>query len=54
MQNNSVGIVQALNTAALLLRRILVGGVSIGNDTAQPAESAGKAIVDRLETIGPR
>jgi NADPH2:quinone reductase len=45
----SAGPVPEFNTATLLFRRIRMGGVSVGDQTAQ---AAWKEIVDRLETIG--
>lgn len=50
----SGGPVPELNTATLLFRRIRMGGVSVGDYTAQAAQTAWKEIVDRLETIGRR
>jgi NADPH2:quinone reductase len=48
----SAGPVPEFNTATLLFRRIRMGGVSVGDHTAQTAQAAWKEIVDRLETIG--
>ena len=42
------------NTVTLLFRRIRMGGVCVGDYTAQTAQAAWKEIVDRLETIGQR
>ena len=50
----SAGTVPKFNTATLLFRRIRIGGVSVGDYTAQAAQTAWKEIVDRLETIGHR
>ncbi len=38
----------------LLFRRIRMGGVCVGDYTAQTAQAARKEIVDRLEAIGQR
>ena len=50
----SAGPVPEFDTATLLFRRICMGGVSVGDHTAQTAQAAWKEIVDRLETIGQR
>ena len=50
--SRSVGTVPAFHTATLPGPRMLMGGVSVGDDTAQAAQAAWKEIVDRLETIG--
>ena len=50
----SGGTVPEFNTATLLFRRLRVGGVSVGDYTAQAAQTAWKEIIDRLETIGRR
>ncbi|HEX6727534.1 MAG TPA: zinc-binding alcohol dehydrogenase family protein [Nitrospira sp.] len=50
----SGGTVPEFNTATLLFRRIRMGGVSVGDYTAQAAQAAWKEIVDRLEIIGRR
>jgi NADPH2:quinone reductase len=50
----SGGTVPEFNTATLLFRRIRIGGVAVGDYTAQAAQAAWKEIVDRLETIGRR
>jgi len=48
----SGGTVPEFNTATLLFHRIRMGGVAVGNYTAQAAQITWKEIVDRLETIG--
>jgi NADPH2:quinone reductase len=50
----SGGVVPEFNTATLLFRRIRMGGVSVGDYTAQAAHAAWKEIVDRLDAIGQR
>jgi NADPH2:quinone reductase len=50
----SGGTVPEFNTATLLFRRIRIGGVSVGDYTAQAAQAAWKEIVDRLDAIGKR
>ncbi|NGZ11087.1 MAG: zinc-binding alcohol dehydrogenase family protein [Nitrospira sp. LK70] len=50
----SGGPVPEFNTATLLFRRIRIGGVSVGDYTAQAAQTVWKEIVDRLEMIGRR
>ncbi|HWF62240.1 MAG TPA: zinc-binding alcohol dehydrogenase family protein [Nitrospira sp.] len=50
----SGGTVPEFNTATLLFRRIRIGGVSVGDYTAQAAQTAWKEIVDRLNAIGQR
>lgn len=50
----SGGTVPEFNTATLLFRRIRMGGVSVGDYTAQAAHAAWKEIINRLETIGRR
>lgn len=50
----SGGPVPEFNTATLLFRRIRVGGVSVGDYTAQAAQTVWKEIVDRLNAIGQR
>ncbi len=50
----SGGTVPEFNTATLLFRRIRIGGVSVGDYTAQAAQTAWKEIVDRLKMIGHR
>lgn len=48
------GTVPEFNTATLLFRRIRMGGVSVGDYTAEAAQVAWKEIVEWLETIGQR
>jgi len=50
----SGGTVPDFNPAALLFRRIRIGGVSVGDYTAPAAHSAWKEIVDRLDAIEQR
>lgn len=50
----SGGTVPEFNTAMLLFRRIRIGGVSVGDYTAQAAQAAWKEIVHRLEIVGRR
>lgn len=50
----SGGPVPQFNTATLLFRRIRIGGVSVGDYTAQSAQAAWKEIVGRLEAVGQR
>lgn len=50
----SGGTVPEFNTATLLFRRIRMGGVSVGDYTAQAAQAAWKEIVDRLDAIRQR
>lgn len=50
----SGGTVPEFNTATLLFRRIRMGGVSVGDYTAQAAQTAWKEIVCRLDAIGQR
>ena len=50
----SGGTVPAFNTATLLFRRIRIGGVSVGDYTAQAAQSVWGEIVRRLDAIGQR
>ncbi len=50
----SGGIVPEFNTATLLFRRIRMGGVSVGDYTAQTVHVAWKEIVDRLDAIRQR
>lgn len=50
----SGGIVPEFNTATLLFRRIRMGGVSVGDYTAQAAHTAWKEVVDRLDAMGLR
>lgn len=42
------------NTASLLFRRIRIGGVSVGDYSAQAAQAAWKDIVGRLDATGQR
>jgi NADPH2:quinone reductase len=50
----SGGTVPDFNTASLLFRRIRIGGVSVGDYTAQAAHRAWKEIVNRLDAMGQR
>ena len=50
----SGGIVPEFNTATLLFRRIRMGGVSVGDETAQAAQMVWKEIVARLDSMGQR
>lgn len=50
----SGGATPEFNTATLLFRRIRIGGISVGDYTAQAAQTAWKEIVGRLEAIGQR
>jgi NADPH:quinone reductase len=50
----SGGTVPEFNTATLLFRRIRIGGVSVGDYTAQAAQITWKEIADRLAMIGHR
>lgn len=50
----SGGTVPDFNTATLLFRRIRIGGVSVGDYTAQAAQSVWGEIVRRLDAIGQR
>lgn len=50
----SGGIVPEFNTASLLFRRIRIGGVSVGDYSAQAAHAAWKDIVERLHAMGRR
>lgn len=50
----SRGTVPEFNTATLLFRRLRMGGISVGDYTAQAAQVAWKKIVNRLEIIGRR
>ena len=50
----SGGPVPEFNTATLLFRRIRVGGVSVGDYSAQQAQAIWKEIVGRLGAIGRR
>jgi NADPH2:quinone reductase len=50
----SGGTVPEFNTATLLFRRIRMGGVSVGDYTAQAAHAAWENIVGRLNAMGQR
>jgi NADPH:quinone reductase len=50
----SGGTVPDFNTASLLFRRIRIGGVAVGDYTAQAAHTAWKEIVNRLDAMGQR
>ena len=50
----SGGIVPEFNTGSLLFRRIRMGGVSVGDSSAQAAQAAWQEIVDRLDAMGQR
>ena len=50
----SGGPVPEFNTATLLFRRIRIGGVSVGDYSAEQAQAIWKEIVCRLDTIGRR
>ena len=50
----SGGAVPEFNTASLLFRRNRIAGVSVGDYTAQQAQTAWKEIVSRLNAIGRR
>jgi len=50
----SGGIVPEFNTAGLLFRRIRIGGVSVGDYTAQQAYADWEEIVRRLDALGQR
>lgn len=50
----SGGPVPEFNTASLLFRRIRIGGVSVGDYSAQAAQDVWKEIVDRLDGMGQR
>lgn len=50
----SGGTVPEFNPATLLFRRIRIGGVSVGDYTAQAAHAAWKEIVGRMDAIGQR
>ena len=50
----SGGTVPEFNTATLLFHRIRMGGVAVGDYTAQAAQAAWKEIVSRLDMIGGR
>jgi NADPH2:quinone reductase len=46
--------VSEFNTSTLLFRRIRIGGVSVGDYTAQAAQAAWENIVGRLDAMGQR
>ncbi|MDN5942726.1 MAG: zinc-binding dehydrogenase [Nitrospira sp.] len=50
----SGGTVPEFNTATLLFRRIRMGGVSVGDYTAQVVQAVWKEIVNRLDVTGQR
>ena len=50
----SGGPVPEFNTATLLFRRIRIGGVSVGDYSAEQAQAIWKEIVGRLDAIGRR
>jgi NADPH2:quinone reductase len=50
----SGGTVPEFNTGSLLFRRIRIGGVSVGDSTAQDAHAAWKEIVARLDAMKQR
>jgi NADPH2:quinone reductase len=50
----SGGTVPEFNTATLLFRRIRIGGVSVGDYSAQAAQTTWKEIVERLDALGQR
>lgn len=50
----SGGTVPDFNTASLLFRRVRIGGVSVGDDSPEAAQTAWKEIVHRLDAIGQR
>ncbi len=50
----SGGTVPEFNTATLFFRRIRIGGVAVGDYTAQAAQTAWKEIVHRLDVIRKR
>jgi NADPH2:quinone reductase len=50
----SGGVVPDFNTASLLFRRIRIGGVSVGDYTAQATHTVWKEIVRRLDAVGQR
>jgi NADPH2:quinone reductase len=50
----SGGPVPEFNTSTLLFRRIRMGGVSVGDYTAQAAQAAWENIVGRLDAMGQR
>jgi NADPH2:quinone reductase len=50
----SGGPVPEFNTATLLFRRIRIGGVSVGDYSAEQAKAIWEEIVGRLDAIGRR
>ena len=50
----SGGTVPEFNTATLLFHRIRMGGVAVGDYTAQTAQAAWKEIVSRLDATRQR
>ncbi|HBP89310.1 MAG TPA: hypothetical protein DD706_16610 [Nitrospiraceae bacterium] len=50
----SGGMVPKFNTATLFFRRNRIGGVSVGDFTAQEAHAAWEQIVGRLDALGQR
>lgn len=50
----SGGTVPEFNTATLLFRRIRIGGISVGDYTAQEAQAVWREIVGRLNGLGQR
>ena len=50
----SGGVVPEFNTASLLFRRNRMGGVAVGDYTAQGAQAAWTQIVARLDALGQR
>jgi NADPH2:quinone reductase len=50
----SGGVVPEFNTASLLFRRNRIGGVAVGDYTAQAAHTAWTEIVSRLDALGQR
>jgi NADPH:quinone reductase len=50
----SAGVVPEFNPATLFFRRNRIGGVSVGDYSAEEAQSAWKEIVERLNSVGKR
>ena len=50
----SGGTVPEFNTASLLFRRIRMGGVSVGDESPEVAQTVWKEIVGRLDAMGQR
>jgi NADPH:quinone reductase len=50
----SGGVVPEFNTATLFFRRNRIGGVSVGDYSAEEAQAAWKGIVGRLDAMGKR